>query len=93
MNRTPDIQTTEAAGASESERQLGAVNGYPSLRPVTTGVLTGVEREGSGRSSLMIERYRTALRQYEQDGTNASYDALLDAFGKLTNAQQYQVEP
>lgn len=30
--------------------EFHAASGYPSLRPVTTGVLTGEEREGSGRS-------------------------------------------
>lgn len=44
MNRTPDIQTTGAPGASESERQLGAVHGYISPVQITPRTASGLER-------------------------------------------------
>jgi len=80
MNGTTDIQTTSAAGASESERQLGAVNGYPSLRSDTTGVPIEVEREGSGRSSN-AERQRRWLEKLK-----ASPDRLAEYRAKTRAA-------
>lgn len=89
MDAAPQaLSLTETAPAA-----FHAAPGYPSLRSVTTGVLTGVEREGSGRSPSRAA-YQRAWRKAHpskakeyQDRYNAKHPGVSEERQKRYRAQ------